>query len=124
MLASLAARVKLAPSSANRWAMPLPMPRLAPVISTLFVSKRFIRGGCWFGLLVSFRGLATVNRGAGCHLFLGASDDLRKTAGIQGSASHQRPVDVRLAHQFMRVFRFNVAPVGDLDPLRDRGIKR
>src|SRR5271166_1065626 len=44
MASSLEARIRLAPSSANRLAMPLPMPRLAPVIRTLFSSNRFMVG--------------------------------------------------------------------------------
>src|SRR5208337_3986203 len=44
MASSLEAKIRLAPSSANRLAMPLPMPRLAPVIRTLFSSNRFMVG--------------------------------------------------------------------------------
>src|ERR1700730_18114734 len=43
--------------------------------------------------------------------------------GVQGSASDQRPVDVFLAHQFLRVFRLNASPVLDSDALRGREIK-
>jgi hypothetical protein len=50
---------------------------------------------------------------AGCHLFRSASDNLPETTGIQGSASHQGAVNVILAHQCLRVFRLNTAPVLD-----------
>ena len=42
-------------------------------------------------------------------------DDLREAARIEAGAADQRAIDVRLRHQFARVFRFHASAVLDAD---------